>query len=499
MRLADRLAKLERTSSLDAGFLTLESPTTPMHIGSLSYLEPGPLRDENGRVRLGELRRLLDERLALAPRFRQRPVTGPFGLGRPVWMEDPHFSIANHVNEIVLPSPGSEQQLRELCGQLMMKLLDRSHPLWELWIVDGLADGSIVLIEKIHHSMMDGVSGVDVAMLMTDATPKVERTQRRARARAAGSGGSGDTGARRPPGRLTLLATGAIDELGVPLAMAGAPWRATAELGDALIHPSRLPELGRQARAIAKGSASLVQRRNIAPHTPLNDPVGPQRLYDHVEFPLPELKRIAKTFGCKVNDVLLAGVTNGLRQLMLDRELEPGDRFQVLVPVSTRALAEHLTFDNQVAAWIVALPVGVAGDLARLEAVKVSTAARREEHQADAVAALLSAADRWPTPLVQLIARLTHHQPFVNAVVTNVPGPPHQRYLLGARVKRVAPFVPLAGNLDVSIGIVSYDSEVSIGLLADAERCADVQVLGAGIRAGLESLEVLATRVRGAA
>ncbi|HET9093292.1 MAG TPA: wax ester/triacylglycerol synthase domain-containing protein, partial [Acidimicrobiales bacterium] len=314
MKLVDKLVHLERTTSLDAGFLTLEGPATPMHIGSLTYLEAAPLRDRQGRIRLGDLRRLVEERLSLAPRFRQRPVPGPLGLGRPIWVDDPHFEVANHVNEVVLPPPGSEQQLRELVAQLMMRLLDRSRPLWELWVVDGLADGNVALVEKVHHVMMDGVSGVDVVMLLTDDNPATGRRRGRAGTPAPPKAGPGR------PGTLPLLLAGAADELGVPLALAGMPFRLARLAAGALAHPSRLPALKDQVfrvGEITSGSLSLIRRNVIAPRTALNEPVTNARTYDHVEWPLEAAQAVARSFGCTLNDVLLTAVTGGVRQLLL--------------------------------------------------------------------------------------------------------------------------------------------------------------------------------------
>ncbi len=494
MKLVDNLVHLERTTSLDAGFLALEGPATPMHIGSLTYLEAGPLHDRQGRIRLGDLRRLVEERLSLAPRFRQRPVTGPLGLGRPLWVDDPHFEVANHVNEVVLPPPGSEQQLLELAAQLMMRLLDRSRPLWELWVVDALADGNVALVEKVHHVMMDGVSGVDVVMLLTDDNLAEGRRGGRAGTPAAPKARAGRHGT------LPLLAAGAADELGVPLALAGMPFRLARLAAGALRQPARHPDLEDRVAhvgALASGSLSLLSRSVIAPRTALNEPVTNVRTYVHVEWPLAGAQAIGHSFDCTLNDVLLAAVTGGVRQLLLSREEDPGERFQVAVPVSTRRAAEHLALGNRVALFLVPLPVALEDAVVQLETVHQLTRQRKEGGQAAAIAALVSAADHWPTPVIGLIARLAHHQPFANAVVTNVPGPPRRRYLMGARVRRLAPVVPLAGNLDLSICMLSYDGELSFGCLADAERVPDVRVVGEGIRATLESLEVAASKPKG--
>jgi WS/DGAT/MGAT family acyltransferase len=485
----DRLAGVERLRSLDAGFLAVERPTTPMHFGSLTYLDSAPLRDEDGRIRLDELRRLVDERLALAARFRQRPVPGPLGLGRPIWVEDPHFDVADHVLEVVLPAPGSREQLRELCAGLLMRPLDRSRSPWELWVIDGAEGGGVILLEKIHHAMMDGLSGVDVAMLLTDPTEHVEHV---APVEHVGPTRPGMPGRpARQPGTATRLVTGLVDDLGVPVRALASPLRLGAGLLASLREPQRAAEAAREIGRLATGTRSLLRRSTIAPRTPLNEKVGDRRTYDHVEVPLDAVRTIAAAHGCTVNDVALAAVTGGIRRLLLDRGEEPGTRFQVAVPVSTRSAGEHLGFGNRLALFLVPLPVGIDDGLARLEAIRDATRSSKEAGQADAVAALVAAADDWPMLVVDTIAHLVHYQPFANAMVTNVPGPPAPRYLLGSRVRVVAPILPLAGNLDLSVAVFSYDGSLSFGCLADADRCPDVSHVTEGIRDTVGELQQL--------
>ncbi len=472
----DTLCRLDRISALDAAFLALERDPTPMHIGSIAYLDPGPLRDRNGRIRLAELRTLVAERLALAPRFRQLPRAAPLGLGRPVWVDDQDFDVADHVNEIVLPAPGTDGQIAELCSHLMMKVLERSRPLWELWVVDGAADGSVVLIEKVHHVMMDGVSGIGIALLLTDPTPQVDRTERAPQPVSA------------PPSTGTLLAAGLLDAVTVPLSLG----RLGAEVGLDLLRSawdrSERAHLRSQALALGRGIGSLLRPSTVAPRSPLNRPVGQHRSYAHVEVPLEAVRQVARAAGATLNDVALGAVAGGVRQLFLARDEGLGRRFQVAVPVSTRRATEHASLGNRLSVFLVPLPVGIADPVAQLGEVKQMTGRRKAVGQAKTVAGLVDAADRLPLPLVQAAARLGHRQPFANAVVTNVPGPPEERYLLGARIRRIAPVVPLAANLDLSVGIVSYDQELSFGCFADAERCPDLDRLTEGIRASVEAL-----------
>jgi diacylglycerol O-acyltransferase / wax synthase len=476
MNAIDRLAGLDRMSALDAAFLALESPATPMHIGSLTYLDPGPLRDADGRVRLDALRSLVDRRLALAPRFRQRPLEAPLGLGRPVWAGDPDFDVANHVNEIVLPAPGSERQLRDLCAQLMMKKLDRSRPLWELWVVDGLETGEIVLIEKVHHVMLDGVAGVDMVVLLTDPTERVEDP------------GAAGRPAMPRPATPTLVAADLVEALALPFSTAVRSTRAGGRALRAALDRSERDRLIAGLAELGRGAASLLGAATAAPPSPLNRRVGRHRIYDHVEVQLDTMRHIARRFECTVNDVALTAVAAAVRQLFVARDEGVGAPFQVAVPVSVRVPGDRAVLGNRLAVFLVPLPVGISDERAQLEAVRRSTRRAKAAGQAAATARLVEAADWLPMPVVSFVARLAHHQPFANAVVTNIPGPPEPRFLLGARIRRIAPIVPLAENLDVSVGLFSYCGEVCFGCLADAERCPDVGLFTEAIRAAIETL-----------
>ena len=447
-------------SALDASFIEIESPTTPMHIGSLSRFEGGPLRDPSGAIRMDAIRELVNERIALVPRFRQRIMGVPFGAGRPVWVDDGDFDVTYHVNLTTLPSPGSPEQLRHLTEHLHMQLLDRSRPLWELWVVDGLADGTVGLIEKIHHALVDGVSSVDVAMTLFDTSPDHTVAQ------------PVPWTARRAPGPVSLLSRSLLVQATDPLKTLTS---AVRRLGHPRASRARIERLLRAGQTLAS-------RQTLAPAASINRPVGRTRRFEAVRQSMGDIDETRAGLGGTLNDIVLAAVAGGLRYLMQARgDGAPETALNVLVPVSLRTGDEHLLLGNRVGAMIVPLPTQEPDPVRRLRAVCAATSERKARHQADAVAALMSGAEHLPEPLVGAVGRLVHHQPFVNVVVTNVPGPPCPLFLLGARLLDSLPIVPLGGNLDVSVGVLSYDGQLTLGLLADAATCPDVAVLAEGI------------------
>lgn len=454
------MPSMTRLSALEAAFLAAESPVTPMHVGSLSLFEGRPLRDDEGRFRLDDMRVAVDERLHLVPRFRQRVVDVPLGLGRSVWADDPDFDVAHHVRLTTLPAPGTERQLRELCEQLHMELLDRSRPLWELWFVDGVSEGRIALIEKVHHAMLDGVSGVDVATTLLDLTPEPRHFEAEPWAPDA------------LPDRGRLLASSLADQAAEPL-------RFAAAVGRAVRHPARAAS---GWSTFAGAASTLLNRRTLASESSINRPVGRHRRYDVVRESLSNIREVRQQLGGTVNDIVLTAVTGGLRHLLLGRgEDLAGRSFEALVPVSLRESGDHLTLGNRVAAMLVPLPIDEVDPHIRLDRVRAAVDTRKERHQAAATAALLDTTDHWPAALSALTAGLIHHQPFVNVVITNVPGPQCPLFAGGARMLETFPIVPLGGNLDVSVGILSYDGQLTIGLYADAAAVPDLGLLAEGI------------------
>jgi WS/DGAT/MGAT family acyltransferase len=470
------VAGYDRLSALDASFLHLERLETPMHVGAVSIFEGAPFSDASGRFRLADARRLVGSRLHLIPRFRKRLRPVPFEQGRPIWVDDARFDIAYHVRLTALPHPGSRDQLLALTARIQAQLLDRARPLWELWFVEGLEGGNVGLIQKTHHALVDGVSGVDVATVLLDFTPEptVLEPPRWVVEPA--------------PSPARLLVDTLVERATEP-----------AEIARTARHVVRSPartaaRMGQLGRAFA----TLLDQPPLAPRTSLNVRVGRTRRIEGVRVALDDVKAIRAALGGTVNDVLLAGVAGGLRRLFEARgeELSAPD-LRALCPVSVRDDSERMQLGNRVSAMFVDLPVGEQDPVARLELIRGRTRHLKEREQAVGAAFLVDLTHYAAPTLMGLAARLAQRQPFFNLVITNVPGPQVPLYCMGARMLEAYPVVPLTQNLSLGIAILSYCGFLHFGLYVDADAVADVDVLAGGIEDAFAELRKIAAEITG--
>jgi WS/DGAT/MGAT family acyltransferase len=450
----------DRLSGVDASFLALERIETPMHIGSLVILEGGPFFDDEGRFRISDVRALVASRLHLIPRFRQKPMDVPFGWGRPIWVDDDRFDVAYHVRLTALPSPGSRAQLLTLFERVESHLLDRTRPLWELWFVEGLEGGNVAVIQKTHHALVDGISGVDVATVLFDFTAEPTIAD------------APDWVPTPAPSRPKLL----VDTMSEEAAKSAHVWEM---VGEAMEFPRRaLGQIGQVGRSLA----TMAEGRLFKPRLSMNQPVGRHRRFLPLQVPLDDVKTVRRAFGGTVNDVVLAGVAGGLRPFLEARgELQPGLVVKVMCPVSVRDETEHLALGNRVSALVVPLHVGEPDPVARLDAVRRSTEGLKERQQAVGAATIMGLTQYAAPTLLGLAARAAHRQVFFNLISTNVPGPQVPLYCMGARMLEAYPMVPLSRNLGVNIAILSYCGQLQFGLLADRDTFPDLEVLANGI------------------
>ncbi|KAB2345525.1 WS/DGAT/MGAT family O-acyltransferase [Actinomadura rudentiformis] len=472
-------------SGLDASFYLLEDENTPLHVASVIVFE-GPVPS------YGDLIRAIVAKLPLVPRYRQRVRSVPLHLGRPVWTDDPHFQVLYHVRHTALPAPGNDEQLRNLAGRVLAQRLDPDKPLWEIWLVEGLTEGRWAMIAKVHHCMVDGVAGMDLATVMFDMSPDYEPP------------GEPEEWVPEPePSALALLRDSAQRAVTQPLGVTrdvarslGLP--ATPGLDtvirvlDGGLGQLSPPRPSRELRDFALGLSRATARFIHPSAGSLNGPIGPHRRWCWQQLALDDVKTVRKALGGTVNDIVLTAVTAGYRDLLNARgELTYDTCVRSAVPVSVRGKDEAGELNNRVAAVFVNLPVGVDDPLERLRRVREQTDDVKGSNQAAGTKALTRLTDTAVAPaLLSLAARLPVRlrQDLVQTVTTNVPGPNFPLYVMGRRVLEMHPYVPLTGGIRVATAIVSYCGQLHFGITGDFDAMPDLDVLSKGVLGGFNEL-----------
>jgi WS/DGAT/MGAT family acyltransferase len=457
-------------SALDSGFFFAESENTPMHVGSVAVFE-GPAPS------YGDVVRLLLSKLPMVPRYRQRVREVPMRLGRPLWVDDAHFQILYHVRHTAVPGPGSDEQLRNLAGRVLGQRLDMAKPLWELWLVEGLADNRWAIISKVHHCMVDGIAGTDLMQLMFDLKPDAEHEAPK------------EWTPRRSPSSLSLVAESVSDAVTHPL-------RALSSLPSAGSASRSAKSLLDQGKAIAQTVPSVAKQAVTPTARSLNGPIGPHRRWAWTEGRFEEFKAVRTAFGGTVNDVVLAAITGGFRDLLQGRGELSSEKLVVrsMVPVSVRKQGQKGNLDNQVSAVFVDLPVGLESPVDRLAAIRGQMDEYKKTMSAVDAASIIEMGNYVAPTLLALGVRAAMQagQFWVQAVTTNVPGPRFPLYVLGQRMVSAYAYVPIAGGTRCSIGIFSYQNTMTFGLNADFDGYPDIDTLSNGIRRGLDELLTLA-------
>jgi len=436
--------KYERLSAQDNSFLLLEHPSVYMHVAATSIYDAGPLRTAQGGIDIAAFKRGTEAVLHLIPRYRQKLKWIPY-FQHPVWVDDRRFSLDYHVRHTALPRPGSDVQLKALAARIMAQQLDRSKPLWEFWVVEGLSDDRFALISKIHHCMIDGSSGVDLATVLMSLTPEHEHSEVHPYIP-------------RPVPHATELVR---DEL---LRVIGLPVAAVRSLGDFRSQTDDLrAEVIKRLRALAELAGYAIR---AASKTPLNGRLGPHRVFDWLSVSLDEVKAVRRTCDCTVNDLVLATVAGAVRSYLIRRRVNPDEvDFRVSAPVSVRREEDRGKLGNKVSSWILRLPIGEKDPLARLRAIREVTEGLKKSEQALGVQMLMAAAEWAPAQLLSLGSQAT--QGPINMIVTNVPGPQVPLYMLGAKLLAMYPMVPLLENTGLGVALFSYDGKLLWGFNAD--------------------------------
>jgi diacylglycerol O-acyltransferase / wax synthase len=433
-----------------------------MHVGALVMFEgPAPGRDE--------FIAHIESRLPLVPRYRQRLAFPRFEMGRPFWVDDPSFNLDYHVRHTALPRPGSDEQLRQLVGRIFSQRLDRSKPLWEVWLVQGLQGGRFALISKTHHALVDGVSGVDIATVLFDLQPVPAEVE-----------ADDDWEPAPVPSDVELVAEGVKGLVKTPVSLAG---RAVG----ALQHPRR--SLG-QAREAAEGIGEVVWAGlNPAPDVPLNVEIGSHRRVFWVQSRLSDFKEIKNALGGTVNDAVLTVVAGALGRWLRTRGVRcEGLELRALVPVSIRSEDEQGSLGNRIAAMRGPLPVYVEDPVERLRLVRESMGNLKQSKQALGAEVIAGLQDFAPPTLLAQASRLNFSTRLFNLIVTNVPGPQFPLYLLGREMEEIVPIAFLPENHALAIAIMSYNGKVDFGLLADYDAMPDLEQFGEMLEQSLAGL-----------
>src|SRR5215208_1599088 len=468
------MANPDRLTGLDASFLALEDAGAHMHVGSCMLFE-GEAPDYEAFVAQ------LDSRLHLVPRYRQKLAFPPLTQARPVWTDDPHFNPGYHVRHTALPEPASLEQLRNLAGRVLAQRLDRTKPLWEIWLVDRVEGGRFALISKTHHALVDGVSGVDIATVLFDLEPAPAELEVE------------DHWTPTPePSDVELVAEGVAGLVRTPFSLA------RRALG-ALQHPGETIDRVREA---AEGLGEVVWAgMNPAPDVPLNVPIGPHRRVRWLQSRLSDFKEIKNALGGTVNDAVLAVVAGALGRWLRDRGVRTeGVELRALVPVSIRSDDERGALGNRIAAMRGPLPVYVDDPVERLRVVQQGMGELKESKQALGAEVIAGLQDFAPPTLLAQASRLNFSTRLFNLIVTNVPGPQFPLYLLGREMQEIVPLAFLPDNHALAIAIISYNGKVDFGLLADYDAMPDLDSVGAMLEDALaELLEEARERTKAAA
>lgn len=455
---------MDRLTPLSASFLEAEDvdPTASLAIGSFAVFEgPAPNYEEFVRS--------IEGRLPLIPRYRQKLRRVAFGIAAPAWVDDPEFDLHWHIRSTALPAPGGRHEIERLLSRVMSRRMYRSRPMWEYWLCEGLEDGRWGLLSKMHHSMVDGVSGTDLYQLVLDPTP-------------VPGGPETDNWDPGTPSSALSYTAGAV------LQLVTSPTQAARAAGRALVTPRRLV---RSTAAGIQGLWTLAGAARPVRATSLTGTLDGSRRYAWTDVTLTDVRTVRRAHDVSVNDVALAAVAAGFRRLLLSRgELPVAHSLRSLVPVSMRRQGEESVAGNQVSLMLPYLPVDLSDPVQRLEAVHERIRSLRAGHEPEGGASVTTLAEYGPFAPVSWGIRLGLRFPqrHIATVTTNVPGPPNTLYALGRELRQLLPYVPIADRVRIGVAIFSYRDTLTFGLTGDYDAAPDLQVLADGINEAVQEL-----------
>jgi diacylglycerol O-acyltransferase len=446
---------VERLGPQDASFLYLETPSVHQHVGGVAILDPSTRPD--GELRIENLIEVISSRLHLAPRFRHKILFPPLAAARPVWVDDQNFDLGFHMRRAALPTPGGRRELVDYIQRVISRPLDRTKPLWELYLIEGMEDGLVALLTKVHHAMIDGLAAIDLATAIFDFTPVPQILT---------------TPPWQPepePTRVDLLRDALMDQIRNPVG-------GVVDLSQRTFStPARV---ARQVGDVLSGLREIVGGGVLAPPSPFNRRVGPNRRFAMVDAPVQTFKDVKNALGGTVNDVVLATVAGGLHRLLRHRRERTRERvMRAMVPVSVRADDDTSALGNRVSSIFVDLPIGPMGAKRRLRLITEKTRYLKDSNYAVGAEFLMNIGTWAPPTIHAMAARLATRTRVINLVVSNVPGPQLPMYIAGAKLLAQYPVMPITETMGLSIACTSLAGTMAFGITADWDILPDIDVL----------------------
>jgi diacylglycerol O-acyltransferase len=487
---------MRQLTSLDTQFLAIESATTTGHVGGLAVFDPSTA--PGGKVTLQDLLAMLRERLHLLPPLRWRLAEVPLGLDRPYWIDDPDFELEFHVRELALAPPGDDDQLAEQVARITSRHLDRARPLWELYLIHGLPDGHIAVLSKMHHAMIDGMSGAEIMGILFDLAPE---------GRDFPDGAPANTAGERAPGQLEMLGRGVA---GLPLQPLRMLRAAPGVLPHLDVAPSVLGVPGAEGisralsrmRNVANGTrdGDVLERPKMrAPKTTFNGKISAHRRFSFGSLSLPAVKAVKQHFGVTVNDVVVALSTAAIRDWLIEHDELPAEPLLAQIPVSVRTDEERGTYGNKISIMIAPLATDEPDPVARLMRTHEAMKAAKDRHRALPAQALQDITTFIPPAINARAARVAMQmgtrqgmRPLYNVVISNVPGPPIPIYMAGAQLVHNFPVSVITDGAGLNITVLSYRDELDFGIVADRTQMPDLPRLIDSLRTALAELEAVA-------
>ncbi len=479
---------MRQLTSLDEQFLALEGPRHYGHVGGVAVLDPSTA--PGGKLDLADLQYLITERLPLVPPFRWRLKEVPLGLDYDYWIDDPDFDLDFHVRELALPSPGTDEQLGEQVARIFSRPLDRARPLWECYLIHGLADGKVALMTKIHHAVVDGLSGAEIMGALLDLSPEGREPPMPTE--------PGDT----EPGEWEMLARGLIGLPRYPLRLARAVPRALPNVEEvpALMGIPGMRAAGKVAervqRVITRGGRVVGHQDLVAPRTSFNGRVSPHRRFTFGQLSLDEVKAVKNEHGCTVNDVVVSICAGAVRRWLIEHDELPAEPLVTQIPVSVRSEEQMGTYGNRILIMAAPLFTNIADPVERLQRTHEALAEMKQRHKALPAELLQDANEFIPPAVFSRAARLTFSitssergRPSWNLVISNVPGPQFPLYLAGARLEANYPVSVVTDGMGLNITAMSYCGHMDFGIVADREQMPDLWSLLDWLREALDELK----------